>query len=62
MVRYDLVCSYVCINPDIARQKGLKLLVKTSDPPCIGLFNGVIFNDLVVREQNLLHTFATRSG
>ncbi|GAB7324237.1 hypothetical protein MBLNU13_g07591t1 [Cladosporium sp. NU13] len=50
-VCYDLMCSYVCIHPDVAREKGLKLLVKTSDPPCIGLFNGVIFNNLAAREQ-----------
>jgi len=43
---YELMCNYVCIHPDIARAKGLTLLVKTSDPPCIGLFNGVIFNNL----------------
>lgn len=44
-VCYKLMCNYACIHPDVARERGLQLVVKTSDPPCIGFVNGVIFND-----------------
>ena len=50
-VCYELMCNYVCIHPDIAREKGLRLLVKTSDPPCIGLFNGAVFNNAKSTER-----------
>lgn len=50
-VCYELMCNYVCIHPEVARAKGLQLVVKLSDPPCIGFVNGVIFNNPMSMEQ-----------
>lgn len=50
-VCYELMCNYVCIHPDVARAKGLQLVVKLSDPPCIGFVNGVIFHNSKSIEQ-----------
>jgi hypothetical protein len=50
-VCYELMCNYVCIHPDVAREKNLALVVKTSDPPNIGFINGMIFDDLRVIEE-----------
>ena len=45
------MCDYVCINPDVAREKGLGLVVKTSDPPCIGFVNRVVYDKIRATEQ-----------
>lgn len=44
-VCYELMCSYVCIQPRVARENNLQLVVKTSSPPCIGLVNGAFVKD-----------------
>ena len=50
-VCYNIMCDYVCINPDVAREKGLGLVVKTSDPPCIGFVNRVVYDKIRATEQ-----------
>jgi hypothetical protein len=50
-VRYELMCNYVCIHPDTARERKLALVVKTSDPPSIGFVHGMISGELKVIEQ-----------
>jgi hypothetical protein len=50
-VCYELMCNYVCIHPDTAREKNLALVVKTSDPPSIGFVHGMISGELKVIEQ-----------
>jgi hypothetical protein len=49
---YRFMCDYVCIHPDVAREKGLGVVVKTSDPPCIGLVNGVVYDEMRAAEQD----------
>jgi len=53
MACYNIMCDYVCINPDVAREKGLGLVVKTSDPPCIGFVNSVVYDKIRATEQFL---------
>jgi hypothetical protein len=48
---YNIMCDYVCIHPDVAREKGLGLVVKTSDPPCIGFVNRVVYDKIRATEQ-----------
>jgi hypothetical protein len=50
-VCYNIMCDYVCIHPDVAREKGLGLVVKTSDPPCIGFVNRVVYDKIRATEQ-----------
>lgn len=48
---YNIMCNHVCIHPEVAREKGLGLVVKVSDPPCIGLVNGVVYDKIRGIEQ-----------
>jgi hypothetical protein len=48
---YNIMCDHVCIHPDVAREKGLGLVVKTSDPPCIGFVNRVVYDRIRATEQ-----------
>jgi hypothetical protein len=50
-VCYNIMCDHLRIHPDVAREKGLGLIVKVSDPPCIGLVNGVVYNKIRRIEQ-----------
>lgn len=50
-VCYDLMCDYACIHPEIAREKGLGLIVKTEDPPCIGFVNAKVYDGMKAIEQ-----------
>jgi hypothetical protein len=52
---YNFMCDHVCIHPDVAREKGLGLVVKTSDPPCIGFVNGVVYDKMRATEQFQQH-------
>ena len=49
-VCYNIMCDFVCIDPDVAREKGLGLVVKTSDPPCIGFVNRVVYDKIRATE------------
>ena len=49
---YEFMCRFVKIHPEVAREKGLGLIVKTEDPPCIGLMNREHFASLVEDEQH----------
>lgn len=40
---FDLMCDHASIHPDVAREKGLGLIVKLDDPPCIGLVQDQIY-------------------
>jgi hypothetical protein len=42
-VCYRLLCQWACIEPDMARQKHLGLVVSLQDPPCIGFVNGEVY-------------------
>jgi hypothetical protein len=48
---YNIMCDCVCIHPDVAREKGLGLVVKTSNPPCIGFVNRVVYDRIRATEQ-----------
>jgi len=48
---YRFMCDYVCIHPDVAREKGFGVVVKTSDPPCIGFVNAVVYDVIRAAEQ-----------
>jgi hypothetical protein len=48
---YNIMCDNVRIHPEVAREKGLGLMVKVSDPPCIGLVNGVVYDKIRGIEQ-----------
>jgi hypothetical protein len=48
---HNIMCDYVRIHPEVAREKGLGLIVKVSDPPCIGLVNGVVHEKIRGIEQ-----------
>lgn len=54
-VCYELMCNYVCINPDVAREKHLGLVVKTSDPPCMGFVNGMFYDRMRDNERCQQH-------
>lgn len=41
---FDLMCDHTSIHPDVARAKGLGLVVKLDDPPCIAFMYGPIYN------------------
>jgi hypothetical protein len=43
---YNIICDHLRIHPEVAREKGLGLIVKFSDPPCIGLVNSVIYDKI----------------
>jgi hypothetical protein len=43
-VCFELMCDFVSIDPVVAREKGLGLIVKTEEPPCIGFVNGAVYN------------------
>ena len=49
-VTYSLVCDYFCINVDIARERGLGVVVKEATAhgglPSIGLFNSIVYKGL----------------
>ena len=49
---YEFMCRFVGIHPEVAREKGLGLIVKTENPPCIGLMNREHFASLVEDEQH----------
>jgi len=53
MVCYKIMCDFVCIHPDVAREKGLGLVVKTSSPPCIGFLNRMVYDKIRATEQYL---------
>lgn len=42
-VCFELMCDFVCIDPVVAREKGLGLIVKTEEPSCIGFVNGTVY-------------------
>jgi len=46
------MCDFVCIDPVFAREKGLGLVVKTDEPPCIGFVNGAVYNAMREFEHN----------
>jgi hypothetical protein len=48
---YSIMCDYARIHPEVAREKGLGLIVKVSDPPCIGLVNSVVYDKIRGIEQ-----------
>jgi hypothetical protein len=48
---YNFMCDHVCIHPDVAREKGLGLVVKISDPPCIGFVNCAVYDKTEATEQ-----------
>jgi hypothetical protein len=48
---YNFMCDYVCIHPDVAREKRLGLVVKTSDPACIGFVSRVVYDKIRATEQ-----------
>jgi hypothetical protein len=48
---YNIMCDHSGIHPNVAREKGLGLIVKVSDPPCIGLVNGVMYDKIRRIEQ-----------
>lgn len=50
-VVYQLVCSWASIDPEMARAKGLELVVATDGVPCIGLFNGLVTEGLRAIEK-----------
>jgi hypothetical protein len=45
------MCDHLHIHPNVAREKGLGLIVKVSNPPCIGLVNGVVYDKIRGIEQ-----------
>jgi hypothetical protein len=45
------MCDHLRIHPNVAREKGLGLVVKASNPPCIGLVNGVVYDNIREIEQ-----------
>jgi hypothetical protein len=45
-VCFELMCDFLCIDPVVARQKNLGLVVKTEDPPCIGFVNGAVHDSM----------------
>ena len=51
-VCFELMCDFVCIDPVVAREKGLGLVVKTDEPPCIGFVNGAVYNAMREFEHN----------
>lgn len=72
-VCYDLMCGFVGIHPDVAREKKLGLIVKVDDPPGIGFVNHQIYvhlrnHERLQQEQGLpslqarTHVDATLSG
>jgi hypothetical protein len=48
---YNIMCDHSRIHPNVAREKGLGLIVKVSNPPCIGLVNGVVYDKIRGIEQ-----------
>jgi hypothetical protein len=48
---YSFMCDYVRIHPDVARENGLGVVVKTSDPACIGFVNRVLYDKIRAAEQ-----------
>jgi hypothetical protein len=48
---YNIMCDHLHIHPNVAREKGLGLIVKVSNPPCIGLVNGVVYDKIRGIEQ-----------
>jgi hypothetical protein len=47
---YEYMCRFVGVHPEVAHEKGLGLIVKTEDPPCIGLMNRDHYDSLVEDE------------
>ena len=43
---YRLLCSWAYIDPSVARDQGLGLVIARDDPPCIGLFNRAVYTGL----------------
>jgi hypothetical protein len=52
---YNIMCDHVRIHPEVAREKGLGLIVKVSNPPCIGLVNRVVYDKIRGVEQCQRH-------
>ena len=49
---YEYMCRFVGIHPEVARKKGLGLIVKKGEPPCIGLMNKEHFDSLEEDERH----------
>lgn len=56
-VCFELMCDFVCIHPDVAREKKLGLVVRTNEPPWIGFVNGDVYEGMRhIEKQQILAT------
>jgi hypothetical protein len=49
---FEVMCDFVNIHPDVAREKGLGLIVGTGDEPCMGLASKALYEKLNTAESS----------